>query len=53
MIKKGDFYIIDKESRYFKEDFEFGLAILQNYARKYSVETPCMDIVMEWYINLK
>lgn len=53
MIKKGDFYLIDKESRYFKEDFEFGLAILQNYARKYSVETPCMDIVMEWYINLK
>ena len=49
MIQNGDYYLIDKDSRYFKEDFEFGLAILQNYARKYFVETPYMDIVMEWY----
>lgn len=49
LIKKGEQYYIDSDSRYFKEDFDFGLAILQQYGKKYEIPTPMMDIVMDWY----
>lgn len=52
LIKKGESYYIDSDSRYFKEDFDFGLAILQQYGKTYNTPTPTMDLVMEWYKGL-
>ena len=53
MIAEKNYYLIDFESRYFKEDFDFGLAIIQSYARNYNVNTPYIDMVMEWYKKIK
>lgn len=52
LVEKNGSYFIDDKSRYFKEDFDFGLAILQNYGIKYDVPTPTMGLVMDWYKKL-
>lgn len=44
----GSFYI-DSKSRYFKEDFPYGLFILLEFARIYAVDVPCMTKVYQWY----
>ena len=49
MIKKDDYYLIDKNSRYFIEDFTFGLCNLKAFAEIVGIETPTMDIVLKWY----
>ena len=41
-------WIPDFESRYFTEDFPFGLRFIVELARKYNVPTPKIDIVYEW-----
>jgi len=38
----------DFSSRYFTEDFPFGLKLIVDLARKYNVETPNIDIVYQW-----
>ena len=52
MKVKDDFYIIDLESRYFLEDFKYGLALLKAFALITNVETPCFDKVLKWYCRL-
>lgn len=47
----GEFFI-DLESRYFQEDFLFGLCILKAYAQIVNVKTPVMDKVLSWYQDL-
>lgn len=42
-------YFIDASSRYFREDFPFGLCILRGFAEIANVKTPCMDKVLKWY----
>lgn len=49
---KGAQYFIGLESRYFQEDFLFGLCIFKVYAQITGVETPVMDKVLSWYQNL-
>ena len=49
---KGAQYFIDLESRYFQEDFLFGLCIFKAYAQITGVETPVMDKVLSWHQNL-
>ena len=49
MIQKDDYYLIDKNSRYFMEDFTFGLCNLKGFAKIVDVNTPTMDIVLKWY----
>ena len=44
--KKG--WIPDFESRYFTEDFPFGLRFIVDLARKNGVDTPKIDVVYEW-----
>lgn len=44
----GSFYI-DSKSRYFKEDFPYGLFILLEFARIYAVDVPYMTKVYQWY----
>ena len=46
-------WVPDFESRYFTEDFPFGLTILKTFCLAYGVETPFMDIVLGWYDGLK
>ena len=52
MKKIGDHYLIDLESRYFQEDFPFGLCVLKAFAQIVDVETPVMDEVLCWYQKL-
>lgn len=42
-------YIPDFKSRYFLEDFKYGLAVIQDFARIVSVDTPQIDLMMKWY----
>jgi len=49
MIKNDNFYLIDFNSRYFVEDFKYGLALLKAFALITNVETPYFDKVLKWY----
>lgn len=44
-------YLVDLDSRYFKEDFEYGLNYLKNRARSASIKTENIDLVLESYKN--
>lgn len=46
-------YIPDLDSRYFIEDFECGTFYIRDTARLNGIETPSIDMVCEWYENLK
>ena len=41
-------YVPDLNSRYFTEDFPYGLGIIQHLAKEKGVATPAIDRVMEW-----
>jgi hypothetical protein len=41
-------YIPDFSSRYFTEDFPFGLQIVQNQARQHGISTPMIDEILAW-----
>ena len=45
-------WIPDFESRYFTEDFPYGLHFIVNLARKHGIETPKIDVVYEWGMNI-
>lgn len=53
MVKRGGGWIPDLESRYFKEDFPYGLKIIIDNAEKYGVEVPNMLKIWSWYDMLK
>ncbi|MGI6329250.1 MAG: NAD/NADP octopine/nopaline dehydrogenase family protein [Bacilli bacterium] len=42
-------YQIDWESRYFKEDFPYGLCIIKGYAILAKISTPTIDKIIKWY----
>ena len=46
-------FIPDLESRYFTEDFECGTFYVRDTARLNGIDTPSIDMVCEWYENLK
>jgi hypothetical protein len=41
-------FVPDYESRYFTEDFPFGLQIVKDLAFKYDISTPTIDKVLAW-----
>ena len=45
-------YVPDFSSRYFSEDFPFGLRIIQQQARRHHVSTPVIDRVMNWGLRM-
>ncbi|WP_461810829.1 NAD/NADP octopine/nopaline dehydrogenase family protein [Faecalimonas sp.] len=49
MQKVEDGYMPDKKSRYFKEDFLFGLCIIKSFGKIANVRTPIIDEVLSWY----
>lgn len=44
-------WVVDFESRYFTEDFPFGLRWIKELAEKHSLVTPHIDMVYEWGIS--
>ncbi|MCK9523385.1 MAG: NAD/NADP octopine/nopaline dehydrogenase family protein [Proteobacteria bacterium] len=50
--KVQDGFKIDEKSRYFEEDFNFGLCILKGYAEILGISTPNFDKVLLWYQDL-
>ena len=44
-------WIPDFESRYFTEDFPYGLRIIKDLSTKYKVETPVIDKVYAWGLS--
>ncbi len=45
-------FMPDFKSRYFVEDFPFGLAIIRAFCKVCDVQTPHIDTVLQWYDNL-
>lgn len=41
----------DYKSRYFKEDFPFGLKIIVDLADRHSVKVPVMERVLSWGLS--
>lgn len=48
MKKVAGGYVPDFESRYFTEDFPYGLQIVQQQARKHGIKTPMIDEILRW-----
>ncbi|WP_297930578.1 NAD/NADP octopine/nopaline dehydrogenase family protein [uncultured Alistipes sp.] len=48
MKRAGEGWIPDFDSRYFTEDFTFGLRYIRELARRYGVATPVIDRVYDW-----
>ena len=49
MIRTNEGYIPDFESRYFTEDFPYGLCIIKGFCTIANVDTPNIDQVLRWY----
>jgi len=52
MVKTDGGFVPDFNSRYFTEDFPFGLSIIRNLAHKNNIKTPCIDKIYNWYSSL-
>ena len=48
MIRNDQGWIPDFKSRYFTEDFPFGLRYIHDLAHEHGVSTPVIDVVYEW-----
>lgn len=44
-------WVPDFTSRYFTEDFPYGLQLIKNLAVEHNIETPTIDKVLDWGIN--
>lgn len=44
--------ILDLSSRYFTEDFPYGLCIIKGFASVCGVSVPNMDLILRWYEQL-
>ena len=49
-VKGG--WVPDFESRYFTEDFPFGLRFLYGTAQQQSIDTPTINKVYEWGMKI-
>lgn len=52
MIKNNDSWIFDYNSRYFTEDFTYGLCIIKSFSHILNLSSPNIDIVLKWYQNI-
>lgn len=46
-------WVPDFKSRYFTEDFPYGLRFIIELSKEYNINTPCLNKVYEWGINCK
>ena len=51
MKKVDGGYIPDFGSRYFTEDFPYGLQIVQQQSRQHDISTPTIDEILHWGMN--
>lgn len=49
MVETGGRFAVDWNSRYFKADFPYGLAIIKGIAVLCGMDTPNIDTVLSWY----
>ena len=49
LILRKNKYFVDIESRYFKEDFLYGLFIIKGFAIIANINTPTIDKILLWY----
>lgn len=49
---EGHGYIPDFQSRFFTEDFPFGVCVIKGMALLTGVETPVIDEMLDWYQHL-
>lgn len=52
LIVYNNYYRIDLNSRYFIEDFPYGLCIIKGFAVITKVNTPYIDNILKWYEKL-
>jgi hypothetical protein len=45
-------YVPDLESRYFREDFPYGLAVIKGFCEIGGIKTPGIDQVLAWYADI-
>ncbi|MDO4512226.1 MAG: NAD/NADP octopine/nopaline dehydrogenase family protein [Bacteroidales bacterium] len=48
MKEAGGGWVADFESRYFTEDFPYGLAFIDRLCREHGIEAPCISKVLAW-----
>lgn len=53
MKREGEGWIPDFNSRYFREDFCYGLKVIMDIADAAEVDTPALDELWNWYIQLR
>lgn len=53
MIKSGEGYIPDFDSRYFTADFSYGLKVLKDIGKVFGIKTPNLDKMWEWYLTFR
>jgi len=51
LIKTDKGYIPDFNSRYFLEDFPYGLCIIKSFCEMVELKTPFIDKILKWYEN--
>lgn len=51
MKRTDEGWIPDFNSRYFTEDFPYGLRFIRDLSKKYGIKTPVIDKVYEWGIK--
>ena len=51
MIQTEEGWIPDFKSRYFTEDFPYGLKYIWQLARDHDIPTPVIDEVYQWGIS--
>lgn len=49
MVQTEHGFIPDKKSRYFTEDFPYGLCIIKGICHMADLQTPYIDTVLKWY----
>lgn len=49
-VEKG--YVLDTNTRYFSEDFPYGLHFIKMYCEKYGIIAPTIDKVYNWGIEI-
>ncbi|MBQ0056407.1 MAG: NAD/NADP octopine/nopaline dehydrogenase family protein [Bacteroidales bacterium] len=52
MIETADGWIPDFKSRYFTEDFPYGLRLIVELAERQNVDVPCLKRVLEWGLKI-
>lgn len=53
MIETQNGYLIDYNSRYFEEDFPYGLCIIKDFCEICQLDTPNIDSILKWYEKIK